>query len=79
MDNEKRKLLTTREAAEYCGFKLSYFRKMMMRREIPMYKPHGKLCFFKSEDLDAFLAGGRIASQTEIDEEAARYLSKRRK
>ena len=52
---EQRKLLSTKEAAEYCGFKLSYFRKLMMRRAIPMYKPTGKLCFFKKEDLDAFL------------------------
>ena len=35
---EQRKLLSTKEAAEYCGFKLSYFRKLMMRRVIPMYK-----------------------------------------
>ena len=33
---EQRKLLSTKEAAEYCGFKLSYFRKLMMRRAIPM-------------------------------------------
>lgn len=44
---EQRKLLSTKEAAEYCGFKLSYFRKLMMHRVIPMYKPSGKLCFFK--------------------------------
>ena len=67
---EQRKLLSTKEAAEYCGFKLSYFRKLMMHRVIPMYKPSGKLCFFKKEDLDAFLTGVRISSQEEIAEEA---------
>ena len=72
---EQRKLLSTKEAAEYCGFKLSYFRKLMMRRVIPMYKPCGKLCFFKKEDLDAFLTGVRISSQEEIAEEADRYLT----
>lgn len=75
---EQRKLLSTKEAAEYCGFKLSYFRKLMMRRVIPMYKPCGKLCFFKREDLDAFLTGVRISSQGEIDEEASRYLAGRK-
>ncbi|MFK2339847.1 excisionase family DNA-binding protein [Bacteroides fragilis] len=75
---EQRKLLSTREAAEYCGFKLSYFRKLMMRRAIPMYKPTGKLCFFKKEDLDAFLTGVRISSQEEIAEEAGRYLAGRK-
>lgn len=47
---------------------------MMMRRVIPMYKPHGKLCFFMQEDLDAFLTSVRIASQAEIDAKAAKYL-----
>ena len=75
---EQRKLLSTREAAEYCGFKLSYFRKLMMRRAIPMYKPTGKLCFFKKEDLDAFLRGVRISSQEEIAEEANRYIAGRK-
>ena len=75
---EQRKLLSTKEAAEYCGFKLSYFRKLMMRRAIPMYKPTGKLCFFKKEDLDAFLTGIRISSQEEIAEEAGRYLAGRK-
>ena len=41
---EQRKLLSTKEAAEYCGFKLSYFRKLMMRRVIPMYKPRAANC-----------------------------------
>ena len=64
---EQRKLLSTKEAAEYCGFKLSYFRK-----------PSGKLCFFKKEDLVAFLTGVRISSQEEIAEEANRYLAGRK-
>ena len=76
--SEKKKLLSTKEAAEYCGFKLSYFRKMMMRRAIPMYKPTGKLCFFKQEDLDACLTGVRISSQDEIEEEANRYIISRK-
>ena len=72
---EQRKLLSTKEAAEYCGFKLSYFRKLMTRRAIPMYKPCGTLCFFKKEDLDAFLTGVRISSQEAIAAEADRYLT----
>ena len=75
---EQRTLLNTREAAEYCDFKLSYFRKLMMRRIIPMYKPCGKLCFFKKEDLDAFLTGVRVSSQEEINREADRYLAGRK-
>ena len=50
----------------------------MMRRAIPMYKPCGKLCFFKKEDLDTFLTGVRISSQGEINEEADHYLAGRK-
>ena len=71
----KRKLLNSREAAEYLGLSLSYFRKLMMRRGIPMYKPGGKVCFFDPDDLDAYLTSIRISSQTEIEDDAANYLA----
>ena len=45
-------LLTTVEAAEYLGLKKSYLHKLMMKKEIPYYKPHGKLCFFDRNELD---------------------------
>ena len=71
----KRKLLNSREAAEYLGLSLSYLRKLMMRRVIPMYKPGGKVCFFDPDDLDAYLTSIRISSQTEIEDDAANYLA----
>ncbi|MCH5236062.1 MAG: excisionase family DNA-binding protein [Muribaculaceae bacterium] len=71
----KRKLLNSREAAEYLGLSLSYFRKLMMRRVIPMYKPGGKVCFFDPDDLNAYLTSIRISSQTEIEDEATNYLA----
>lgn len=77
MNTDRRKLLNSKEAAEYIGVKMSYFRKMMMNRVIPMYKPSGKLCFFDPEDLDKYMRSVRIASQSEIDEEAAAYLAGR--
>ncbi len=69
-------LLTSKEAAEYCGLKLSYFRKLMMDRAIPMYKPRGKLCYFKQEDLDAWLTSVRISSKDEIEEIANNYIAR---
>lgn len=72
---EKRKLLNSQEAAAYLGLSISYFRKLMMKRIIPMYKPGGKVCFFNPDDLDAYLTSIRISSQTEIENEAANYLA----
>ncbi|MCC8038047.1 MAG: helix-turn-helix domain-containing protein [Bacteroidales bacterium] len=74
METVKQKLMTSKEAAKYLGISLSYFRKMMMRRVIPMYKPGGKLCFFDPKDLDDYLASSRVPSQAENDETAAKYL-----
>lgn len=76
---QEKKYLTSKEAAEYLGFSLSYFRKLMMRRAIPMYKPSGKLCFFDRDDLDAFRQSVRIASQEEIEREASAYIITRNK
>lgn len=76
MESE-RNLMTTTEAARYLELKPSYLYKMMMRRAIPYYKPGGKLCFFAKEDLDAWMKRVRVKSQSEIDSEAARYLTSR--
>lgn len=72
----ERKLLTSKEAAKYLGISLSFLRKMMMNRIIPMYKPNGQLCYFDPADLDAYLTSVRIASQDEIRERANEYLRK---
>lgn len=72
----ERKLLTSKEAAKSLGISLSFLRKMMMNRIIPMYKPNGKLCYFDPADLDAYLTSVRIASQDEIRERANEYLRK---
>ena len=69
------KLLKTAEAAEYLGFKVSYLHKLMMRKVIPYYKPNGKQCYFDKQDLDNFLFGVRISSESEAEEVAARYIS----
>lgn len=75
---ENRKLLNSQEAAAYLGLSISYFRKLMMKRIIPMYKPGGKVCFFDPDDLDAYLTSIRISSQTEIESHAANYLANNR-
>jgi excisionase family DNA binding protein len=70
-------LLTIDEASEYLGFKKSYLHKLMMRKEIPYYKPNGKYCFFDKDDLDKWLRRIRIPSQDEIDEQAVAYITRK--
>lgn len=78
MTHKERTLLSTTEAAAYLGMKRSYLYKLMMRRVIPYFKPNGKICFFDKDDLDQWLTNVRVASQAEIDAQAAQYITNKR-
>ena len=74
---QERTLLTTEEAASYMGIKKSYLHKLMMKKEIPFFKPNGKLCYFDRQDLDKWMRRIRIASNQEIDRQAQGYILKK--
>lgn len=67
------------EAAKFLGIKVSYLHKLMMRRVIPYYKPNGKLCFFDKAELEAWMKNVRVASQSELDQQAQKYIINRSK
>lgn len=70
------KLLKTAEAAEYLGIAKSYLLKLMMKKEIPYFKPHGKLCYFDPDDLAHWQRRYRIASNEELEQIAQNSLLK---
>ena len=72
-------LLTTVEAAEYLGMKKSYLHKLMMKKEIPFYKPNGKLCFFDKAELEAWMKNVRCGIAGELDQQAQKYIINRSK
>ena len=74
---QERTLLTTEEAANYMGIKKSYLHKLMMKKEIPFFKPNGKLCYFDRQDLDKWMRRIRIASNQEIDSQVQGYILKK--
>ena len=45
-------ILSVREAAEVLGYKETYLRNMMLRREIPFYKPRNGRVYFKLSELE---------------------------
>lgn len=47
--------LKTKEAAEYIGYSVSGFKKLVYKGIIPYTKPAGRLFFYK-KDLDGFLS-----------------------
>lgn len=73
-----KEVLTSDEAARYLGVSMSYLYKLTMRREIPHYKPMGKKCYFNRLELENWLQSNRVATATEISDEAERYCSSKK-
>ena len=72
-----KEVLTSDEAARYMGVSKSYLYKLTMRREIPHFKPLGKMCYFNRREVEAWLQSNRVATATEISDEAQRYCQKK--
>ncbi len=75
--NCTKEVLTTDEAARYLGVSKSYLYKLTMRREIPHYKPMGKICYFNRAELEQWLQSKRVATVSEIDQRAQQFCNKR--
>lgn len=60
------------EACIKYGLKKSYMYKLTSRRQIPHYKPLGKLIFFDEDELHRFILSNRIMTFDEIRQEAQR-------
>lgn len=73
MTTELKKVLTFNEAAEYTGFSKSCLYKMTSQKQIPHYKPNGKMIFFDREELENYLLSVRVKPESEIAEAASTY------
>ncbi len=71
-----KEVLTSDEAARYMGISKSYLYKLTMRREIPHFKPTGKLVFFNRAELEQWLQNNRIDTVNESREQANVYCRK---
>ena len=60
-----KEVLTSDEAAVYMGVSKSYLYKLTMRKQIPHYKPMGKLCYFNRAELEEWLQQNRCATDAE--------------
>ena len=67
------------DVALLTGFSKSHLYKLTCSHQIPHYKPNGKLCFFDKAELEAWKRNIRIASQTELDQQAQAYIVNRAK
>ena len=72
-----KEVLTSDEAAKYMGVSKSYIYKLTMRQAIPHYKPMGKMCYFNRQELEEWLQRNRIATDSEISQQAQAYCMKK--
>lgn len=72
-----KEVLTSVEAAKYMGISMSYLYKLTMRREIPHFKPMGKMCYFNRRELEEWLQSNRVSTDNELKELAQTYCLKK--
>lgn len=71
-----KEVLTSEEVARYMGVSRSYLYKLTMRREIPHYKPRGKICYFNRQEVEQWLQSNRVATDTGLNNQANNYCMK---
>lgn len=72
-----KEVLTSDEAAKYMGISKSYLYKLTMRKEIPHYKPMGKVVYFNRFELEEWLQTNRISTASEVNQQAQAYCMKK--
>ena len=72
-----KEVLTSDEAAMYMGISKSYLYKLTMRKEIPHYKPMGKVVYFNRSELEQWLQSNRVSTTLEVNQKAQAYCMKK--
>lgn len=70
-----KKVLNIEEVAFFTGLSKSWLYKATCRKEIPHYKPNGKLLYFDRGEIEDWMKQNRIATSEEINVEAATYMA----
>lgn len=72
-----KEVLTSKEAAQYMGISMSCLYKLTMSRQVPHYKPTGKMVYFNRLELEQWLLSSRISTTAEIEQKAEAYCLKK--
>lgn len=68
--------VTLEQACAYLGVSSAQMYQYTHRKALPFYKPLGRRIYFKRSELDDFIGSGRIAPQSEIEEQARQITRK---
>jgi excisionase family DNA binding protein len=72
-----KEVLTSDEAARYMGVSKSYLYKLTMTKQIPHYKPLGKMCYFNRLELEQWLQSNRHSTDAELSQQAQSYCMRK--
>lgn len=75
---EPEKLLTVQEAAKFLSLSVPTIYGLISRNEIPVIK-RTKRCYFSNRELLEYMKAGRRKTAKEIEREADKYLSSKKK
>ena len=73
----QKEVLTSDEAAAYMGVSKSYLYKLTMKKELPHYKPSGKMVYFNRVELEQWLQENRCATDKELEQQAQTYCQRK--
>lgn len=70
-------VLDIEDVSVLTGLSKSYIYKLTCRREIPYYKPNGKLCYFDRKEIEDWQRQNRVITSAEAENLAARHIIKK--
>jgi len=62
----RKSIFNAKELATYTGMSISTIYKLTWDRQIPHYKPGGKLLYFKKTEIDEWLLSNPISTREQI-------------
>jgi excisionase family DNA binding protein len=75
MTETLQKPLNLKQTAEFLGLKPSYVYNLVHYGKLAVYKPGGKILFFKQSELESYIFRNRKAADFELAEKADRVLT----
>ncbi len=74
-----KEVLTFEEAATFTGLSRSYLYKLTSTKQVPHYKPSGKVVYFNRAELEAWLQSRRVDTADEVGAQAQIHCMTKRK
>ena len=72
-------VLTIDDAAVLTGLSKSHLYKLTCSKQIPFYRPNGKLVYFDRQELEGWLKQNRVSTAAEAEQAALCYVMRNKK